>query len=85
MTCNSLVSRKEKEDSARLWHMQLGHAGEKEMMVLSKLVLLKVAKSCKLVFCEHCVLDQQTWVKFGTIIHCKKGCSIMFTRTSRVL
>ena len=53
--------------------MRLGHAGEKAMTVLSKQGLLKVAKSCKLEFCEYCVLGKQTRVKFGIIIHCIKG------------
>ena len=61
-TCNSLVSTKEKKYSTRLWNMRLGHVGEKSMTVLSKQGLLKGAESCKLDFCEHCVLCKQTWV-----------------------
>ena len=60
-------------DSTKLWHMRLGHAGEKAMMVLCKQGLLKGAKNYKLEFCEHCVLGKQTRVKFGTAIHCTKG------------
>ena len=63
----------EENDSTRLWNMRLGHAGEKVLMVLSKQGLLEGAKSCKLEFCEHCVLRKQTWVKFGTTIHCTKS------------
>ncbi|BBN69538.1 hypothetical protein Prudu_1005S000200 [Prunus dulcis] len=43
-------------DSTRLWHMRLGHAGEKALQGLVKQGLLKGAKACKLEFCEHCVL-----------------------------
>ena len=31
--------------------------------------LLKGANSCKLEFCEHCVLSKQTRVKFGLVNH----------------
>ncbi|KAM2859524.1 hypothetical protein COP2_024947 [Malus domestica] len=60
-------------DTTRLWHMHLGHAGEKALQGLVKQSLLKGAKACKLEFCEHCVLGKQTRVKFGTAIHHTKG------------
>ncbi|KAM1003335.1 hypothetical protein ACFX2C_003672 [Malus domestica] len=60
-------------DTTRLWHMRLGHAGEKALQGLVKQCLLKGAKACKLEFCEHCVLGKQTRVKFGTAIHHTKG------------
>ncbi|CAB4316429.1 unnamed protein product [Prunus armeniaca] len=56
-------------DTMRLWHMRIGHAGEKALQGLVKQGLLKGAKACKLEFCEHCVLGKQTRVKFGTAIH----------------
>lgn len=40
-------------DTTRLWHMRLGHAGEKAMQGLVKQGLLKGAKTCKLEFCER--------------------------------
>lgn len=46
--------------------MRLGHAEENAMMVLGKQGLLKGVKSCKLDFCEHCVLGEQSWLKFVT-------------------
>ena len=55
--------------------MRLGHAGEKSMQALAKQGLLKGAKTCKLEFCEHCVLGKKSKVKFGTAIH----------RTKRIL
>jgi len=56
-------------DATQLWHMRLGHAGEKSMQVLIKQGLLKGAKTRKLEFCEHCVLGKKTKMKFGTVIH----------------
>ncbi|KAE8725588.1 hypothetical protein F3Y22_tig00008386pilonHSYRG00069 [Hibiscus syriacus] len=60
-------------DATQLWHMRLGHAGEKSLQILAKKGLLKCAKACKLNFCEHCVLGKQKRVKFGTTIHNTKG------------
>ncbi|KAG8499853.1 hypothetical protein CXB51_006283 [Gossypium anomalum] len=66
----STVSAKDVDSKAtRLWHMRLGHAGEKALQTLAKQGLLKGANSCKLEFCEHCVLGKQTRVKFGLAIH----------------
>ncbi|KAM1197580.1 hypothetical protein ACFX1Q_009862 [Malus domestica] len=56
-------------DTTRLWHMRLGHAGEKALQGLVKKGLLKGATTCKLDFYEHCVLGKQTRVKFGTAVH----------------
>ncbi|KAE8691959.1 hypothetical protein F3Y22_tig00110864pilonHSYRG00223 [Hibiscus syriacus] len=60
-------------DATQLWHMRLGHAGEKSLQILAKKRLLKGAKACKLNVCEHCVLGKQKRVKFGTTIHNIKG------------
>ncbi|XP_070679414.1 uncharacterized mitochondrial protein AtMg00300-like [Malus domestica] len=60
-------------NTTRLWHMRLGHAGEKALQGLVKKGLLKGATTCKLDFCEHCVLGKQTRVKFGTAIHQTNG------------
>ncbi|KAI4351351.1 hypothetical protein L6164_005724 [Bauhinia variegata] len=57
----------------KLWHMRLGHAGEKSLQTLAKQGLLKGAKTCKMDFCEQCVLGKQTRVKFATAIHNTKG------------
>lgn len=53
--------------------MRLGHTGDKSLQALTKLGLLKGAKTCKMDFYEHCVLGKKTTVKFGTAIHCTKG------------
>ncbi|KAL5850870.1 hypothetical protein ACOSQ4_008883 [Xanthoceras sorbifolium] len=63
----------EESDVTRLWHMRLGHAGEKSLQILVKQGLLKDAKTCKIDFCEHCVMGKQKRVKFGTAIHDTKG------------
>jgi len=34
---------------------------------------LKGARTCKLDFCEHCVIKKKTKVKFGTTTHCPEG------------
>ena len=61
------------EDSTRLWHMRLGHAGEKSLQTLARQGVLKGARTCKLEFCEHCIIGKKTKVKFGTTTHCTKG------------
>ncbi|KAH9698452.1 Integrase catalytic domain-containing protein [Citrus sinensis] len=56
-------------EATKLWHMRLGHTGEKALQTLVKQGLLKGTNSYKLEFCEHCVLGKQTRVKFGSTIH----------------
>ena len=60
-------------DTTRLWHMRLGHASKKALQGLLKQGLLKGTRTCKIDFCEHCVFEKQTRVKFGTTIHQTKG------------
>ena len=60
-------------EMSRLWHMTLGHAGEKSLQTLAMQRLLKGAKTCKLDFCEQCVLGKQKRGKFGTAIHNTEG------------
>ena len=60
-------------EMSKLWHMRLGHAGEKSLQTLAMQGLLKGAKTCKLDFCEQCVLGKQKRVKFGTAIHNTEG------------
>ncbi|CDP17738.1 unnamed protein product [Coffea canephora] len=66
-------SSKKDAEATKLWHMRLGDAGEKSLQNLAKQGLLKGTKVCKLEFCEHCVLEKQRKVKFGTGIHNTKG------------
>ena len=68
------VSVADKVDKmSRLWHMRLRHAGEKSLQTLAMQGLLKGAKTCKLDFCEQCVLGKKKRVKFGTAIHNTEG------------
>ena len=60
-------------EMSKLWHMRLGHAGQKYLQTLAMQGLLKGAKTCKLDFCEQCVMGKQMRVKFGTTIHNTKG------------
>jgi hypothetical protein len=53
----------------KLWHMKLGHTGEKALQGLTKQGLLDGATTCKFGLCEHCILGKQTRVQFGTAIH----------------
>ena len=70
----AVTSRHEKEvEATKLWHMRLGHTGEKSLKTLSDQGLLKGLKNTSLEFREHCVKGKQTRVKFGTAIHNTKG------------
>ncbi|KAG8480145.1 hypothetical protein CXB51_024902 [Gossypium anomalum] len=65
-----IVFAKDTDSKAtRLWHMRLGHAGEKALQTLTKQGLLKGVNSCKLEFCEHFVLGKETRVKFSSAIY----------------
>ncbi|KAH9780058.1 retrovirus-related pol polyprotein from transposon TNT 1-94-like protein [Citrus sinensis] len=56
-------------DTTKLWHVRLGHAGEKSLQTLMRHELLKGIKIYKLNFCEHCVVGKKTRIKFGTANH----------------
>ncbi|GJU17393.1 retrovirus-related pol polyprotein from transposon TNT 1-94 [Tanacetum coccineum] len=57
----------------KLWHMRLGHAGEKSLNLLINQGLLKGLSSYKLDLCEHCINEKTTMVKFRTAIHKTQG------------
>jgi len=40
------------------------------LQALVKQDLLQGTNTCKLKFCEHCVIGKKIKVKFGTMIHC---------------
>lgn len=44
------------EDTSRLWHMRVGHAGENALKGLVKQSLLKRENTRKLELCKHCVI-----------------------------
>ena len=60
--------------------MRLKNTCEKSMQALAKEGLFKGVKTCKLKFCEHCVINKKTKVKFGITIHCNGGFLIIFTQ-----
>ena len=60
-------------DISKLWHMRLGHVGEKVLQSLVKQGILKDAKTRNVGFYEHCVLGKHTKVKFGTTIYRTEG------------
>ena len=60
-------------DDIKLWHMRLGHIGERDMLELYKRNLLKGVKTCKLDFCKYCMYGKQHRVSFKTGSHTSKG------------
>jgi hypothetical protein len=60
-------------DNTILWHMRLGHMGERGMLELHKRNLLKGVKTCKLEFCKFCVLGKQSRVQFKSATHKTEG------------
>ena len=60
-------------DDKKLWHMRLGHIGERGMLELHKRNLLKGVKTCKLDFCKYCVYRKHHRVSFKTGSHTSKG------------
>ena len=43
------------------------------MQALARQGLLKGAETCKMDFCEHCIIGKKTNVKFDTVSHCTEG------------
>ncbi|KAI4303367.1 hypothetical protein MLD38_039008 [Melastoma candidum] len=69
----AISSSLSESDSAKLWHMRLGHMSENSMSALSNRGLLPVQSIGKLDFCEHCVFGKQKRVSFNTAVHQTKG------------
>ncbi|WVZ25126.1 hypothetical protein V8G54_003670 [Vigna mungo] len=53
------------ENTARLWHLRMGHISEKGLEELEKQGLLLGDKLQKLDFCDHCVLGKSHRIPFG--------------------
>ncbi|WVZ02271.1 hypothetical protein V8G54_023077 [Vigna mungo] len=53
------------ENTARLWHLRMGHISEKGLEELEKQDLLLGDKLQKLDFCDHCVLGKSHKIPFG--------------------
>ncbi|WVZ12067.1 hypothetical protein V8G54_016597 [Vigna mungo] len=53
------------KNTARLWHLRMGHISEKGLEELEKQGLLMGDKLHKLDFCDHCVLRKSHRIPFG--------------------
>jgi len=53
--------------------MSLGHTGKSLLQALVKEGLLKGVRTCKLEFCEYCIIEKKTKVKFTTTTHYTEG------------
>ena len=53
------VASSKEQDILKLWHMRLGHAGEKALQTLVNRGVLKDATPGKIDFCEHCIFGKQ--------------------------
>ena len=60
-------------EAIRLWHMRLGHAGEKSLKLLMDQGLLKGARACKLDLFELCIKGKKKMMKFRITIHDTEG------------
>ena len=67
------VASSKEQDISKLWHMRLGHAGEKALQTWVNQGVLKGATTGKIDLCEHCIFGKLKNVKFGTSIHQTKG------------
>ncbi|KAH9698402.1 Integrase catalytic domain-containing protein [Citrus sinensis] len=72
-SASTVFGKNADSEATKLWHMRVGPIGEKTLQTLVKEDLLKCTNSCKLKFCEYCVLGKQTRVKLGSAIHDTKG------------
>uniref|UniRef100_A0A1D1Z793 Retrovirus-related Pol polyprotein from transposon TNT 1-94 n=1 Tax=Anthurium amnicola TaxID=1678845 RepID=A0A1D1Z793_9ARAE len=72
VTGNAAITSSSDNDATLLWYARLGHMSERGMLELHKKKLLKDVQSCKLDFCECCVLGKQCRVKFVTSRHRSK-------------
>ena len=60
-------------NDTKLWHMWLGHFGERGMLKLHKKNTLKGVRMCKLDFCKYCVYGNQYRFNFMTSSHTSKS------------
>ena len=74
ITGAAAVSTSSDVDITKLWHMRLGHMGEKGLTLLSKRGLLCGQSTGKMDFCEHCIFGKQKRVSFSSpAVHKTKG------------
>jgi len=60
-------------DCTQVWHMRLGHTGEKSLQAPVKKGSLEGASTCNMILGGLDVLNKKTKVKFDTTTHCSKG------------
>ncbi|KAA0067243.1 retrotransposon protein, putative, Ty1-copia sub-class [Cucumis melo var. makuwa] len=60
-------------DMSMLWHKRLAHVSERGLQALFQQGLLGGVKNVELPFCEHCIMEKSTRVKFGKGKHTTKG------------
>nr|GFA13464.1 retrovirus-related Pol polyprotein from transposon TNT 1-94 [Tanacetum cinerariifolium] len=65
----TIIDGDRNSEAMKLWHMRLGHPGEKSLNLLIKQGLLKGLSLCKLDLCNHYINEKKTRVKFRTTIH----------------
>jgi transposase InsO family protein len=73
VSSESCVAESSQNLDARLWHLRLGHTSEKNLEILRKRNLIKVAVPASLDFCSGCVKGKQTRVSFSVGKHNTKG------------
>ena len=56
---HAAVASSKEQDISKLWHMRLGHAGEKAFQTLVNRGVVKGATTGKIDFCEHCIFGKQ--------------------------
>jgi len=67
-----ITSTNSNNDCTQLCQMRLEHTIEKSLQTLAKQDFLKGVSTCKLKFCEHCVIEKKTKVRFGFVVHYTK-------------
>ncbi|GJT94101.1 BTB/POZ domain-containing protein NPY2 [Tanacetum coccineum] len=82
---NVITNGDRNSKAAKLWHIRLGHAGEKSLYLLIKQGLLKGLSSFKLDLYENCINKKTTMVKFGTTIHKTQVCVYALKTNDEVL
>jgi len=60
-------------DCTQVWHMRLGHTGEKSLQAVVNKRSLEGASTCNMELGGHGVLDRKTKVKFDTSTHRSEG------------
>ena len=60
------------EDKSKLWHLKLGHISEKGLKELEKKMVFGKDQLNSLGFCEDCILEKASRIKFESTVHTTK-------------